>query len=406
MATQSTKPGQRETSQGQRGEQDSHLAGQEITAQDIVTLSDLGLLARASGPCITTVVSIPNPLATEARFKNAIRDIAKKLNEIAFVGDIPQLVRPIRDFAAAVEAEGIWAQTIILFRSPDLFRWFLLPEAVNNTISVEERFQIRPLLAALTNEQRFCLLALSRRNIRLFYCTHHHAEEASLRGLAPQDIRTWMGTWKPDHVLNNRAVAGPAAGSSKGVAFTTSRDREREDEYLAHFYAEVDRGIASMLRRDGAPLVVAGVEEEVTIYRRVNTYPRLLERAVNGSPDGMEDPVLYGLAREITRDVPSEPLAKTLARFERYRDSARISTDARQIIPAAWEGRVADLVFSRSAEQRGVVTVGNLQVETGDNGEDLLNACALWTIQRGGQAFALREHDMPLPGAAAAVFRY
>ena len=380
--------------------------GQEITAQDIVTLSDLGLLARASGPCITTVVSIPNPLETGARFKNAIRDMQKKLNEIAFGADIPQLIRPIRDFGATAEAEGIWAQSIVLFRSPDLFRWFLLPEAANDTISVEERFQVRRLLSALANEQRFCLLALSRRNIRMFYCTHHHAEEESLRGLAPHDIRTWMGTWKPDHVLNNRAVAGPSAGSTKGVAFTTSRDREREDQYLAHFYAEVDRGIGPMLRRDGAPLVLAGVEEEVAIYRRVNTYPRLLERAVNGSPDGMKDPVLYDLAREITREVPSEPLAKTLARFERYRDSARVSTDAHQIIPAAWEGRVADLVFSRSAELRGAFTGGNLQIETRDNGEDLLNASALWTIQRGGQAFALREREMPFPGAVAAVFRF
>ena len=381
-------------------------AGQEITAQDIVTLSDLGLLARASGTCITTVVSISNPLETEARFKNAVRGIERKLHEVASAGDISKLIRPIRDLAATAEAEGIWAQSIILFRSPELFRWFLLPEAANDTINVEERFQVRPLLSALANEQRFCLLALSRRNIRLFYCTHHHAEEESLRGLAPQDIRAWMGTWKPDHVLNNRAAAGPAAGSMKGVAFTTSRDREREDEYLAHFYAEVDRGIGPMLRRDGAPLLLAGVEEEVTIYRGVNTYPRLLERAVNGSPDGMEDPVLHGLAREIAREVPSEPLAKTFARFERYRDSARVSSDAHQIIPAAWEGRVGDLVFSRTAELRGVFTAENLQVETRDTGEDLLNATALWTIQRGGQAFALRDCDMPLPGAVAAVFRF
>ena len=41
-------------------------AAQEIIAQDAVTAADAALLARASGPCITAVVSIPNPLEIEA----------------------------------------------------------------------------------------------------------------------------------------------------------------------------------------------------------------------------------------------------------------------------------------------------------------------------------------------------
>jgi hypothetical protein len=380
-------------------------AVQEIIAQDVVTPQDVGLLARATAPCITAVLSIPNPLETEALFKNAIRDLEKKLKETASGVEIPGLMQPVRALAATAETAGFWAQSIILFRSPDLFRCFLLPEPAKETTTVEERFQVRPLFSALARDQRFYLLALSRGNVRLFHCTPHRAGEEDLRGLAPQDIRVWMGTWKPDHVLDNRAVAGPGAGSSKGVAFTTSRDKERHSQYLAHFYKEVDRGIESILRRDGAPLILAGVEEEITIYRQVNTYPRLLEKAVSGSPDGMDDHAVHKLGREIAGEVPSEALAKTFARFERYRDSARVSSDAGQIIPAALDGRVADFVFSKSAELRGC-TLDSRQIELRDDGEDLLNATALWTIQRGGQAFALREEEMPAGAEVAAVFRF
>ena len=380
-------------------------AAQEITVPDVITSGDLGVLARASGPCLTSVISIPNPLETETRFKNAIRGIEKRLNEAGSGIDIAQLTRPVRDLAATAETAGIWARSIILFRSPDLFRCFLLPEPARETITLEERFQVRPLLSALAREQRFCLLALSRGNVRLFQCTQHHAEEENLNGLAPQDMHAWMGTWKPDHVLNNRATAGPAAGHTKGVAFTTSRDRERGDEYVAHFFAEVDRGIHSLLHRHDAPLVLAGVEEETTIYRRVNTYPRLLEKAVNGSPDGMDGHILHGLAREAVGAVPSEPLSKTLAHFARYRDSARVSSNANQIIAAAGEGRVADLVLSRNAELRGC-TLGAHQIEAREDGEDLLNAAALWTLQRGGRVFELAESEMPAAAQVAAVFRF
>src|SRR6516225_3720405 len=175
-------------------------AAQEITVPDVITSGDLGVLARASGPCLTSVISIPNPLETETRFKNAIRGVEKRLNEAGSGIDIAQLTRPVRDLAATAETAGIWARSIILFRSPDLFRCFLLPEPARETITLEERFQVRPLLSALAREQRFCLLALSRGNVRLFQCTQHHAEEENLNGLAPQDMHAWMGTWKPDHV--------------------------------------------------------------------------------------------------------------------------------------------------------------------------------------------------------------
>ena len=66
-------------------------AVQEIIAQDVVTSQDVELLARASAPCITAVLSIPNPLETEALFKNAIRDLEKKLKETASGAEIPGL---------------------------------------------------------------------------------------------------------------------------------------------------------------------------------------------------------------------------------------------------------------------------------------------------------------------------
>ena len=386
-------------------------AAQDITADEAVTFSDLGSLARAGGPCITVVVSIPNPLETTARFKNTIRGLEKKLNEVGMESEALRLIQPIRDFAASAETAGIWARSIAFCRAADLFRCFLLPEPAKEIISVEDRFQVRPLFAALAREQRFHVLALSRRNIRLFACTHHHAEESRLRGVAPHDMRAWMGTWKPDHVLNNRSTAGPAAGSLatgslKGVAFTTSRDREREDQYLAHFFGEVDRGIEPLLRRDGAPLVLFGVKEDVTVYRRVATYPRLLERFIQGSPDGVEDHVIHERAREVVNEDKSEQLANTLAHFERRHDSLRVSSDFDQIISAAWEGRVSDFVFSEDAKLRGWFRETAREVEERPDGEDLVNAVALRTIQRGGQAFCLRKNEMPVAADVAAVFRF
>ena len=208
-------------------------------------------------------------------------------------------MEPVRQLAREAEDAGLWSNALILFRSPDVFRYFLLYQRAPEVESVEDRFQVRPLLSALTREQRFHLLGLSRQHIRLLHCTQHRTEEENMQGVAPRDIRVWMNNRQPDHVLDNRSAGGPSVGSMKGVSFGTSTDREREDEYLSHFFKEVDKGVNHLLRNDTARLLLAGVEYEVAIYRRISAFPRLFEKAVLGSPDGLPASELHKRAMDV-----------------------------------------------------------------------------------------------------------
>src|SRR5690349_3126213 len=148
------------------------MTAQETTAHDLVGFDDLRLLARASGPCITIVLPLPNPLEIHVRLKNAIRSVTRKL-EVTKPQSPDTLLEPVRELARTTESQRVWSNGLIVFRSPGVFRYFLLHQPVQELHTVEERFQIRPLLAALAREQRFDLLGLSRRDVRLFHCTHH-----------------------------------------------------------------------------------------------------------------------------------------------------------------------------------------------------------------------------------------
>ena len=79
----------------------------------------------------------------------------------------------------------------------------------------------------------------------------------------------------PDHVMDNRSAAGPSTGGMQGVMFGTNTDRERRQEYLAHFFRAIDSGIHKILGSGDTPLILAGVVSETAIYARENTYSRL-----------------------------------------------------------------------------------------------------------------------------------
>ena len=130
--------------------------------------------------------------------------------------------------------------------------------------------------------------------------------------------------------------------------------------------------------------MLAGTEHEVAMFRRVNDYPHVIDKAILGSPDGLNERELHTRALVVMADIPSAALATALAEFERH----KVSIDSSEISRAAAEARIADLFVSSSAG-------------------DLCNTMAIETIRNGGRAWVLSPDEMPAPSVeAAAILRY
>ena len=384
------------------------IDGREIS--ETASFDDLRFLSEAQGPCITMAIAMPDPAQIQSRLKNAIRDVERGLigrgvdTRIAM-----ELVDPLRSVAESIESKGQWSFNLVLYRSRGIIRWFQTGELSKELVVVGDRFQIRPLLPLMSRDQRFHLLALSQKHVRLFLCSWHAIQEIPLNAHVPHNLEDWLHNRIPDHVLDNRSTAGPSIGSMKGVLFGTSTDRERHDEYLTHFFKEIDKGLHRIRASQNVPLMLAGVESEVALYRKVNTYQQLMESAVHGSPDGLSHRDLYGRALDAVKNSFSGPLRKVLREFNDFLDMNRVSDSILEILKLARQGRVADLLIREDAECIGVWDGLTVQIRNGSGSthdEDLLNLAALLTISHGGQMFALRPSEMPGESDVAAVLRF
>jgi hypothetical protein len=360
-------------------------------ALDVVSFDDLRSLAEARAPCITAGIAIPDPLQLHARIHNLIRAIERHLKDAGVNSEEEfTLVQPIRTLANAIEEEHDWSIGLILYRSPDLFRYFCLRDTIEAFVAVSQTFRIRPLLSLVSREQKFYVLALSQKHTRLLLYTYQSQQEVQLRRLAPQSLRTWMNERDPDHVLDNWATGGPSVGKMKGVVFGANTDRERHEEYLKHFFKEIDKGVHHILLGHTAPLILAGVEEEVAVYRHVNSYPRLMELAVLGSPDAFQPTELHDRAMEIAREIQPPPLQKALDQLKEVFGTKLALYNIDEIVQRAEEGRVADLLLGK---------------ESGPQ-TDLLNLAAVKTLQHRGQAFTVKNSMLPPETDAVAILRY
>jgi hypothetical protein len=115
----------------------------------------------------------------------------------------------------------------------------------------------------------------------------------------------------------------------------------------------VDQVVRAVVGDKNIPLVLAAVEQEVAIYRRVNTYPHLMQQANHGSPDGFTVRELQQRAVEILRQTFSMPLIKARTELEEYRGTHLVSFDLLQILRRAHEGRVSHLDASPGRRAAG-----------------------------------------------------
>jgi len=281
---------------------------------------------------------------------------------------------------------------------------------IRRLVRVDERFDLRTVLSVLAAAtQTFFILALSQKRARILKCTRESAEEIPFPAGFPSSLADAIPSRQPDHVLDNRSSGGPSIGSGS-VVFGTSSDQDDKDEYLLHYFQDLDRAVNTALKDQDAPLVAAGVEHELALYRRVNTYPHLLEPGIHGAPDGLEGGEMHRRALELLRQQLQDPNQQVLADFDKRVGTGHASSRIPEIVAAAYQGRVSHLFFQASAGYRGTYDRVRQQVKrTDDPAErpiDLIESAAWETIAHGGEVRLLPGPAMPGGVPVCALFRY
>lgn len=356
-------------------------------------------LAEANGPCITvTLNSDENKMPADR--SRALKRIRKALEEYDF---------PAESLLQSIEqvAPGAVKGTQLLFVSPDLFVHAATSAPVAEVISVEEQFQLRQWLPLKNWDQEFYLLALSLKNSRLMRCSPFASEEIPLPEGIADSMREAAATDQPDHRLDNMSVGGASTGSMKGVMSSTSTIAETKDDYMVHFFLQLDKGVRTILNGSSAPLVLVGVEHEVAEYRRINTYSGLVPEAVHGAPNGFRGGEMHKRAIEVLRGQLPEALQKLLDGFDKSVGTGHASVKAQDIVKAAYEGRIAHLLVRPDAEFTGDFDEVRQKVRRrAEVPRDLLNEAAIETLRHGGSAWSVGADKMPNGVPVAAVFRY
>ncbi|MGH9584828.1 MAG: hypothetical protein ACRD4O_18050 [Bryobacteraceae bacterium] len=377
------------------------------------SLKDLKPMLAGDGPCLSVYVPLsalpPNQSAKANMllWKDTVKTLEEKLRQYEPVAR--ELLASIADWDAVTQGEQPRGQSAAVFRSPSVFCVTWIAEPVKPRAVIGPSFYIRPMLPELTRHKAFYLLALSKKNVRMLRCTLRTSEEVSFPPGAVMSFDEWMNTAKPDHVLAKSAATGPSSGGSKGPMSTTSYGRETQDQYVGHFYGQIDHGVNEMLRGRTEPLVLAAVEQEIPLYREVNTYPHLAEEAVLGAANGLKSGEMHARAINALLRCYENKVDSALAEYD-HKVGGGATNRLKEVLKAAHEGRALTLIVSDSLETAGSFDESTYTVtgrETGTSGDqDLVNDAVVQTILHAGQVLVAPNGKMPNGAPAAAIYRF
>jgi hypothetical protein len=369
------------------------------------------LLEEHDKPCISlyqpTHRHIPLNQQDPIRFKNLVKSTEESLLQKYPKKDVAPL---IDSFNAIADDRSFWNHTLdglAIFRSPDIFLVYHLQRPVPEIAVASDSFHVKPMMRIFQSADRYQVLCLNRKEIRLLEGNRDTLDEIDLSPDVPKTIKEALGDEYSDPHLTVSSYGGIGKGMYHGQG--SKKDEVKGD--TERFFRAVDRAIWDHHSRpSGLPLLLAALPEYHNQFREVSRNTSLLGDGIKTNPDSHDLDAL----RKMSWDVVEPIYLKRLNGFVETYQSAKsrgLATDRiEDIALAVVQGQVETLLVEADKEIPGKFDKESGRVElnvlSDPDTDDLLDDLAEMVIKTKGEVVIVPEERMPTESGMAAVLRF
>ncbi|MDY6876506.1 MAG: hypothetical protein SWK90_09955 [Chloroflexota bacterium] len=384
-----------------------------LTRDDLKTL-----LKKHKGPCVSVLMPThragPEIQQDPIRLKNMLGEAEERLLASGLrTPEVKELLDPAEKL---LQDSLFWrhqSDGLAIFLSPEVFHYYRLPLDFEELVVVTDRFHIKPLLPFLSGDGRFYILALSQNEIRLLQGTRYSASEVDLEDV-PESLAEALRWDDPEKRLQWHTQTGARADGKRAAIFHGHGVASADDpkDYILRYFHQVDEGLHDLLRGEEVPLVLAGVDYLLPLYKEANTYPHLVDKGIEGNPEELNAEELHEQVWAIVHPLFLAAQKEAAVQYRQLAGagSGQASSDLKEVVPAAYHGRVETLFVAIGVQRWGTfdpnTNVVQLHSEAKPGDEDSLDFAAIQTLLNGGTVYAVKGEEVPGGSTLAAVFRY
>jgi len=167
---------------------------------------------------------------------------------------------------------------------------------------------------------------------------------------------------------------------------------------------------SEVLHDKNKPLLLAGVEYLIPIYKGISKYNFIVDDCICGNQEHENVNSLYAKAREKLVPYFQQRTNKALENYYNQIATSLTSSIPEDVIPASFYAQISDLFICRDEHIWGRFNEqdNKLEIHRGqqDGDDDLIDRAAIKTYLNGGGVYVLEKEKMPKEAVIAAFMRY
>ncbi len=376
---------------------------------DLMTRAEFEELVGESGATKLSLFAPTHRVATaresdedRLRWKNLLTTVQDTLvEEGRDRREVDELLGPAWDLHGDAMAWSHMGDGLAMFLRPGWSASYRVPLEVPELAACGDGFILSPVLPLLS-DQNYVVLALSQKDVRVLRGSRDRIGELDVPGVPEAFGEVYDEGREPGSVP--RANATGRAGQAVFHGPGGSDNIHKED--VVEFFRQVARGVEEHLAGRSIPLILAGLPEWVAVYRELNTYPHLVDEAIERNPDDMRADELRGAAWDHVASRLAREKTRLLDRLNEQRARGTGVVDPHETLSAARDGRVDTLLLTAEGCY-GQAHDGRVVLLPSDGDGDvcaLADAAARATLRNGGAIRVVEE--LPEEATVGAVLRY
>lgn len=365
-------------------------------------------------PCLSlyqpTQRHYPDTQQNPIRFRNLVRTLEQSLQEKYSTSDTRALLKPFHDLADDPTFWFHMRDGLAVLAARSVWRVHRLQRPVPELAIVADSFHTKPLLRILQSADRFQVLALGLRHVRLFEGNRDVLDEVELAAGIPSTMSDVVGEAQPG---DSHVFVTVSAGASGGVAVHQGRGSAEDNmrSQAERFFRAVDRAILEHYSHpSGLPLLLAALPEHHASFRRISRNPLLINEGITINPDALTLEALRERAWRVVEPSYLGRLAAHIAEFGAAQPDGLASDDLARVAEAAVASRVGTLLIEAERELPGRIDPATGRVEHAElaspDVDDMLDDLAEMVLRAGGHVVVVPAARMPTTTGLAAIYRF
>jgi hypothetical protein len=314
---------------------------------DVIHPDTLTKLATHRGPSLSIFIPTarhgPETRQGAPNLRKLIRSVADNIQSEFGADEAAKLIKPIE---ALIDDANMWqhmADGLAIFVNASHMQTFRLPISFTESVAINNRFRLQPLLAYLNSDEAFYLLSLAQNSVRIFEASRQSINELP-NDLLPASMEDALKYEDPERQLQSQSVGGTDMrfhGHGAG--------KELDKQAIERYFRAVDHGLMQLLGPTKLPILLACVDYYLPIYRSVTKFANVLDTAITGNPEHRSPADLHAAAVPLVAPLHDQQMSEMVERYTSLAGTGKTVEDIAQLAEKSEQGRIDTLLLSANS---------------------------------------------------------